>query len=221
MITTDTLWRQLHDSLRDQISSGTLKPGDRLPAEPELMAAHHIKSRATVATAIRALAAEGLIDGRRRVAERRPITLRMSDEESITFIEDMARSGHVVEPPEIEVGIEDGELVRYVLRVVDGEPHNWARWAFPLKHARNTRLEDRADIVKGSIRLLKEDLGWTGLVQEKPWIEVRPPTSEETAMLRAPAGWNVILEHRTGTQDGVRVFASTRILRADRTRLIP
>ncbi|HVM86307.1 MAG TPA: GntR family transcriptional regulator, partial [Candidatus Binatia bacterium] len=31
-----TLWRQILDSLRAEVESGLLKPGDRLPTEPEL-----------------------------------------------------------------------------------------------------------------------------------------------------------------------------------------
>jgi hypothetical protein len=108
-----------------------------------------------------------------------------------------------------------------VLRVVDGEPHNWARWRFPLELAQGTRLAYDTDIPEGSIAYLKEGLGWTGLVQEK-WFEPgRPATPEEAAILRPPAGWNVAAEHRKGTQDGTLVFDAVRILRADRTRLVP
>lgn len=220
VITTDALWRQLHDSLRDQISTGTLQPGDRLPSEPELMAAHHIRSRATVATAVRALAAEGLIDRQRRVRRRDPIEIRVTATESLTWQEDVQRAGRITGPPQISVTIKGDRLIRRVLRDLDGEPHNVAEWTFPLEVAQGTRLAYDYDIPEGSVRYLEEGLGWDHMEQVTAF-EARMPSPVETDALRIPPGVPVITEHRTGSQDGTRVFASVRILRADRTRLIP
>jgi GntR family transcriptional regulator len=219
-VADETLWRQVHDGLRDQITGGQLKPGERLPSEPQLMDAYGVRSRGTVIRAVRELVGEGLIDERRRVIQRQPITLRVSDEETITFIEDIVAAGHTAGPPEIAVGHRGGNVVRTVLRKVDGEPHNWAEWLFPIEVAQGTRLDFEPDIEEGSVRYLKEGLGWTELVQEK-WLESRPPKPEEAAALKIPAGQWVIVEHRTGKQDGKLLFESDRIIRADRTRLIP
>jgi GntR family transcriptional regulator len=219
-VTNGTLWHQVHDDLRDRITSRQLPPGARLPPEPELMAAHSVRSRGTINRAVRELISEGLIDGQRRVMERKPIVLRISDEETITFIEDVVAAGHVVSPPGITVKIEGDHLVREVYREVDGEPHNWARWRFPMKLAQGTALAYDTDIPRGSIRYLKEGLGWDRLVQKKR-IRVRPPSPPEAALLAMPPAWNVIIEYRTGTQDGTVLFEAQRFLRADRTELIP
>ncbi len=50
-------------SLREQLASGSLKPGDRLPTENELARAHGV-SRAVVREAIAALRADGLVTAR-------------------------------------------------------------------------------------------------------------------------------------------------------------
>lgn len=214
---TETLWQQVHDGLRDRITSGELT--GRLPSEPQLMAAYGVRSRSTIKTAVDALIAEGLVGRNRRVIERRPVTLRVSDEESVQFVADLLAAGHTTTDPDITVDHRGGDLVRTVLREVDGEPHNWAEWVFPLKLFAGTRLDYDTDIPEGSVRYVKEGQGWTGLVQEK-WIEARMPTPEETAVLKMNGG-PVIVEHRTGSQDGTALFCSVRILRADRTRLVP
>ena len=54
------LWQQLSDILRLQIDNGALKPGERLPTEPELGARYGV-SRITVRAAIERLLAEDLV----------------------------------------------------------------------------------------------------------------------------------------------------------------
>jgi GntR family transcriptional regulator, transcriptional repressor for pyruvate dehydrogenase complex len=53
-------YQTLADHLRDQIASGVLRPGDRLPTEPQL-SAHTGLSRSTVREALRLLASQNLI----------------------------------------------------------------------------------------------------------------------------------------------------------------
>src|SRR5215469_13133453 len=223
---TDTRYRhqRVTDSLRDRITAGELPPGAFMPSEREL-AAQWGYTRETVRKALAALQREGLITGgpRRTVADPRPITLRCSAEETLTFIEDMVRGGHVVEPPEITVKNVGDTIVREVRRRVDREWHNWARWVFPRDVAQRTRLAYDTDIEMGSIRYLKEGLGWT-VAQETPYYDFRAPGPEEIRLLNPP-GW-VIAEHRGGTMEhpdveGTRRFRAVRILRADRTRLVP
>ena len=60
-------YQELADALRRQIVSGDLRPGDRLPVEPELCAAYGV-SRSTVREALRVLSSENLITTRRGVA---------------------------------------------------------------------------------------------------------------------------------------------------------
>ena len=212
-MTQPPLYQRIADYLRGRIDGGT-----PVPSVSEL-ARRWGTTRPTVQKAFGMLRREGLLGDDRKVIERKPVTLRMSDEESLTFIADLVAAGHTVAPPLIKVDHRGDTLVRTVLREVDGEPHNWAEWVFPLEWAQGTRLDYDTDIPEGSVRYVKEGLGWTELVQEK-WIEARMPSAVETALLGMTGG-PVIVEHRTGTQDGTRVFASVRILRADRTRLVP
>ena len=56
-------YRQIDEDLREQIESGTLKPGRQLPTEPELRQ-HYTASRNTVRDAIKWLATLGLVETR-------------------------------------------------------------------------------------------------------------------------------------------------------------
>src|SRR5947209_1869845 len=58
------LYLQIADQLREQIVSGKLAPGSRLPSEHSLMAAYDA-SRDTVRKAIGVLKAEGRVDSER------------------------------------------------------------------------------------------------------------------------------------------------------------
>ncbi|WP_051362966.1 FadR/GntR family transcriptional regulator [Amycolatopsis thermoflava] len=55
-----TAGRRLEEELRQQILTGVLSPGDRLPSEPEL-SSHYQVSRNTAREALRALSSQGLL----------------------------------------------------------------------------------------------------------------------------------------------------------------
>lgn len=55
-------WQELAAYIRAQITSGTWKPGDRLPSTAELCAEHGV-SAIVVRNAMIALKAEGLVEG--------------------------------------------------------------------------------------------------------------------------------------------------------------
>ncbi|MEU8248392.1 FCD domain-containing protein [Nonomuraea sp. NPDC048916] len=67
MSTRPPAYQSLAAELRGQILAGVLKPGDRLPVEPELSAAHGV-SRSTAREALRLLASQDLISTVRGVA---------------------------------------------------------------------------------------------------------------------------------------------------------
>ncbi|GII86132.1 GntR family transcriptional regulator [Sphaerisporangium siamense] len=60
-------YQDLADRLREQILAGDLKPGDRLPVEPDLCTMYGV-SRSTVREALRVLSSERLLVTRRGVA---------------------------------------------------------------------------------------------------------------------------------------------------------
>jgi GntR family transcriptional regulator len=69
MTRTNTLYRQLADTLRTAISTGQFATGDQLPTELELCATHNV-SRHTARDALRLLTDEGLIERKRGVGTR-------------------------------------------------------------------------------------------------------------------------------------------------------
>jgi GntR family transcriptional regulator len=70
-------YRQIADNLREQISSGTLRPGDQLPTEPQLATAYDA-SRSTIRLAIGMLTTNGLVETRQGMGTfvRRPAAPR-------------------------------------------------------------------------------------------------------------------------------------------------
>jgi DNA-binding FadR family transcriptional regulator len=80
------LYEQLADLIREEIASGRLRPGTRLPSE-RLIASEHGTGRDTVRDALSVLRREGLITMRpgmrtvvRAASEHRPIALEPGDE---------------------------------------------------------------------------------------------------------------------------------------------
>jgi GntR family transcriptional repressor for pyruvate dehydrogenase complex len=61
-----TAYERLADQIRTQIVTGILRPGDRLPTEPELTS-HYQVSRNTAREALRVLASQGLVRTKRGV----------------------------------------------------------------------------------------------------------------------------------------------------------
>src|SRR5215467_4774559 len=102
MMDTRPKHQRVSDSLRDRIAAGDLPPGARVPSERELTAEWGF-TRETIRKALKTLQHEGRITSgaRRFVTQSRPITLRISDEETLTFIEDVTDAGHVVAPTQI------------------------------------------------------------------------------------------------------------------------
>ncbi|MFC0534202.1 FadR/GntR family transcriptional regulator [Phytohabitans kaempferiae] len=62
-----TAYDRLAEAIRDQILAGELRPGDRLPTEPEMSSRFKV-SRSTAREALRALASQGFVTIRRGVA---------------------------------------------------------------------------------------------------------------------------------------------------------
>jgi DNA-binding GntR family transcriptional regulator len=54
------VWAQVADDLRADIEAGTLRPGDKLPAETDLAGRYGV-ARMTVRRAVAELASEGLV----------------------------------------------------------------------------------------------------------------------------------------------------------------
>jgi phosphonate metabolism transcriptional regulator PhnF len=86
-------WAQIEETLADQIGSGDLRVGDRLPAERDLCDRWDV-SRGTIRQALDALAARGLVErgvGRGTFVAAGKVEVRLHDVAG--FTEQMARAG--------------------------------------------------------------------------------------------------------------------------------
>src|SRR5215472_1521051 len=172
-------YQQIADRLRDQIDSGALEPGERLPSEPDLVTQFDA-SRNTVRLAIALLTNQGLVVTRQGLGtfvteEARPFTALLSriptppplksmstvlpevssqaePETSRQFVERSPASASVAEKLEVEAG--DLIVVRRRRGTIGDVPWMMMNSYFPLDIAEGTPLELPADIEGGSIKLL-------------------------------------------------------------------
>jgi GntR family transcriptional regulator len=236
-------YQEIADRLRDQIDSGDLQPGDRLPSEPDLVRTFDA-SRNTVRLAIALLTNQGLVVTRQGLGTfvnepAVPFTALLSrvriqpagpgaapihpqvnnvdaeEETSRLMVEKAPASASVAD----KLGISPGELVVVRRRngTIGGVPWMMMASYFPLDVAAGTPLEQAGDITGGSIKLLAE-LGYSqlGFVDE---IGARMPNAREFAFFGVSTGTPVIVVNRTAyTQD--RPIRLTRYTyRGDRVRL--
>jgi len=125
------LHRQLADLLRDQITSGTLGPGDRLPAE-DYLAQTYDMSRTAVRRAIELLVYEGLLikaRGLRTQVREQPVRQVV-----LLNAEDTAETRMPGEAERLALGIPAGEPV-LVVRRMTGETEVYAGAATTIRAA--------------------------------------------------------------------------------------
>jgi GntR family transcriptional regulator len=235
------LYRQLADQLRAQIYSGSLKPGERLPTERELMEKFDA-SRNTVRLALGQLANEGLtVSGRGRghfVRESAPLLFMATRSESPdrrattandAWTTDVISQGRtpgqtievaIVQPPENVASLlelEEGETaaLRRRVRTVDGEPNSLSLSYFPMAIVSATEIIQPHDIVRGANRVLAE-IGHDQ-VRYLDHITARMPAPEEGDILRIGSGIPVHEHVRVGYDaEGLAVRVAVTVLPADR-----
>jgi len=236
-------YQQIADRLRDQIDSGALQPGERLPSEPDLVRQFDA-SRNTVRLALALLTNQGLVVTRQGLGTfvtepARPFTALLSRvtshpavQSTSTLLPEVSNakaeaetSRQVVErsPASVSVAekleIRPGDLV--VVRRRSGTIGDvpWMMMAsyFPLDIAAGTPLEQAGDIVAGSIQLLS-DLGYpqVGFVDE---IGARMPSSREFAFFGLSTGTPVVVVNRTAYTKDRPIRMTRYVYRADRVRL--
>lgn len=163
------LYQQLKQRLRMEIAHGEYKPGDRLPAEPELIQQFGV-SRITVRQALSDLAAEGLVIRRHGkgtyVTERRihHDLVRLTD-----FVEDMELAGlapssrvvefiHEIAPAHVAAALilpPGAEVVRVDrLRLANDEPIACDTAWLPLRYG---ALLSESDLAAATIIHVLED----------------------------------------------------------------
>lgn len=236
-------YQQIADRLRDQIDSGALQPGERLPSEPDLVRQFDA-SRNTVRLALALLTNQGLVVTRQGLGTfvtepARPFTALLSkvhvqppvqststvlpevsrsDEEAETtrqIVEKSPASASVADKLEVAAG--DLVVVRRRSGTIGDIPWMMMASYFPLDIAEGTPLEQAGEIQAGSIKLLA-DLGYAqvGFVDE---IGARMPTSREFAFFGLSTGTPVVVVNRTAYAKDRPIRMTRYVYRADRVRL--
>ena len=237
------LYLQIADQLREQIVSGELAPGSKLPSEHSLMATYGA-SRDTVRKGIAVLKAEGRVDSERgrgvTVRPRAPVQRLGSDRLSRkhrragkgAYLSDMETSGRTADiavtvstekaSPAVSarLGLRAGErvLVRSRRMLADGQPLQLAVSYLPLDLAKGTRIE-QPDTGPGGIYARLEEMGHR-LDRFEERVTARMPSPDEAKSLDLGPGTPVILVARTAFLAGNRpVELCDTIMAADRYEL--
>ncbi|MDW6061517.1 GntR family transcriptional regulator [Streptomyces sp. FXJ1.4098] len=234
--------RSLHEriaaDLRDEIMSGELPPGARLPSTAQLKE-RFSASNATVQKALQLLKDEGLAVGRAGAAvtvrEHRQRTMRpaaymapAAPGEPYRWISEAA-DGHQargssrllevaeVRPPADVVEalrLPDGgmALLRAQVLSLDDEPVELVKSYYPLELARGTAMMDRRKIKGGTPALLAE-LGYPPRLSVDK-VSARVPTQEQYTMLGLPGNLPVLRTLRVVFSDGERPIEATVMAKA-------
>ena len=246
--TDEALWESVAADLRDDITTGKLKPGDAIPTEMDL-ADDRGMSRTTIRRALTQLTNEGLITegkGRlgRHVAERTLLRFDAVRSESRAFVAERAglgtdayvttahEQGHTgrqdikvtneAATPDMaaRLGLEPGErvVVRQRVRYLDDKPNDLNDTYYPADIADGTPITHPDDVKIGTIALMAS----LGYIQDHFADEVtaRMPTPDEARALRMPAGVPLIIQIRTGYTPERPVKVTVTKWRGDRVRLV-
>jgi GntR family transcriptional regulator len=236
-------YQQIADRLRDQIDTGALQPGERLPSEPDLVRQFDA-SRNTVRLALALLTNQGLVVTRQglgtfvtepakpftallsRVAKQPPVQgtstvlpeVSRGESETETsrlFVERAPASLSVAQKLEVTPG--EMVVVRRRSGSIGEVPWMMMASYFPLDVAAGTPLEQAGEIDGGSIKLLA-DLGYTqvGFVDE---IGARMPNTREFTFFGLSTGTPVVVINRTAYTKDRPIRMTRYVYRADRVRL--
>jgi GntR family transcriptional regulator len=222
------IYRQIADHLRNEMATGELGPGDRLPSEAQLMG-HYGAARVTVRQALQVLQAEGLTvaeHGRGVFVRRRPAVRRLGSdrfarshrsEGKAAFLAEAEMEGlrpgvDMIEVdeqrPERELakrlGIRGSErvVVRRRRYLADGRPVQYATSYLRATVARGTAMAE-PDTGPGGIYARLEELGHV-LERFTEEVQARMPSPEETKLLNLGAGVPVVHLVRTAYDTGGR-----------------
>ncbi len=237
-------YQQIAERLRAQISNGSLRPGQRLPSEPEL-AAEYDASRNTVRLAIAALTNQGLVTSRQGLGTfvlepARPFTALLSRTKATPDEQHASMSLPVVSPAADEsemvrlivetgsasrnvaerLGIEPGDqvIIRRSQLFIGDVPWQLINSYYPTDVAKGTPLEQAGRIETGSVGLLAQ-LGYPqqGFVDE---IGARMPDATEFDFFKLASGTPVIVVSRTSYSSDRPIRLTRYIYRGDRARLL-
>ncbi|MGV9849942.1 GntR family transcriptional regulator [Streptomyces sp. NPDC003442] len=234
--------RSLHEriaaDLRDEIMSGDLPPGAKLPSTAQLKE-RFTASNATVQKALQLLKDEGLAVGRAGAAvtvrEHRQRTMRPASYmapaapgEPYRWISEAAAghqapgSSQLLDATEIRPPADVAEalslpengtaLLRAQVLLLDDEPVELVKSYYPLELARGTAMMDRRKIKGGTPALLAE-LGYPPRLSVDK-VSARVPTQEQYTVLGLPGNLPVLRTLRVVYSDGERPIEATVMTKA-------
>lgn len=213
------VFKQIADDLREQIATGAIAQGERIPSETQLMERYNV-ARMTVRQALATLKAEGLLiaeHGRGVFVRATPVVRRVASDRfsrrhreagSAAFIAEAQGIG-APSVDELEVGHENATpglreafglparskvLARRRRYLIDGHPVELAESYVPSSIARGTQIEER-HTGPGGIYARLEELGHE-LSEFMEEVAARMPTPEERRRLRLPEGTPVLTVRR-------------------------
>lgn len=237
-----TPYRQVADAIRDDIKSGTLGAGTKLPSTQDLATRWNVSTQ-TIQRAISSLKAQGLVEGStgRGVFVRRQLPMvgvsssyiaPDADGSWSTWASEAAKHGMegkqrllhvVVQPVPGDVadvfGDEREVVVRQRVMLLDGAPVQLVDSYYPRSLADGTPLAEPRKIPGGAPALLAE-LGHRphDIVET---VTARMPTPEEADQLSLAEGVPIIRIERTAlSQDDRPIEVTIMTLAADRHRLL-
>jgi GntR family transcriptional regulator len=236
-------YRQIVDSLRADIESGALRPGDPIPSNATLMERFGVAS-STAQRAVRTLRSEGLLESvvgrgvfvRRkrpwRVVSSRYLPVPPEGERDRWTTEgekDGRRAGQTitfvgeVNPPDdvadaLRLPDAGKAVVRRRVMLLDDEPVELADTYYPADLVRSTRIADVRKIPRGA-RAVLADLGYPPR-RALEAVHTRMPSPDESRALHLSAGTPVFHVIRTVlSNDDHPIEVDVMVLGGDRNRL--
>ncbi|EWT03867.1 GntR family transcriptional regulator [Intrasporangium chromatireducens Q5-1] len=226
-------YHRIADALREQIRTGRLAPGDRLPAETAIAATHHT-SVPTVRQAMSVLRAEGLIESRHGIGTFVRATHRLQRRSRNRYGEARGRDGLLtntlrheiasvgIEPAPEQIAdclnVEAGtEVVARHRRLYDEEDRLTEIGAsyLPKDIAAGTYLEEPTVVPKALFRCV-EDLTGRRYTDARDQVTARRATDAEADRFGLPLGAYVLhLIHTATDENGDVLEVSESIWPAD------
>lgn len=243
------MYRQIAETLREQIQSGELQPGQQLKTELELREAFGA-SRNTVRDAIKLLTSRGLVETRPGqgtfvVKETSPFVTTLSAnqtglgiEESVRKLSEVDKKNRKVTTSPVQVEIQEGTenvtaalrlprnaevISRHEKRFIDGDPWSLQTSYYPAEFAeRAERLRSARNIDEGTVKYLADTLHLRQ-VGYRDWIIVRTPNNTEAEFFRLPPDGRIaVYEISRTTFDGNQnpIRVTVTVYAADRCQFI-